>query len=216
MLSIALVSLAAQYPLGAARFILFDGAPPGQPQREFLDRTIPNIPHPIRLGSQSDLADILNSLGDEMKMRADGESADSPVTFVFFHGLQRYGKLRQDDGFSFSADDAATSPGARLDLLIREGPGLGFHVVVTCDTGNNVSRFLTRKALSEFEMRVLFQMSANDSAGLIDSARASTLGLHRALFHHEQQGSLEVFRPYALPDREWLEKAARNLRRLLQ
>ena len=78
-----------------------------------------------------------------------------------------------------------------------------------------MNRFLSRKALSEFEMRVLFQMSANDSASLIDSPKAGTLGLHRALFYNEHEGYLETFRPYALPDQEWLEQAGKNLKRLV-
>ncbi len=97
--------------------------------------------------------------------------------------------------------------------MISEGPALGFHVIATCDTYNNVNRFLSRKALSEFEMRVLFQMSANDSASLIDNPKASTLGLHRALFYNEPEGYLETFRPYALPDNEWVERVARKLSR---
>jgi S-DNA-T family DNA segregation ATPase FtsK/SpoIIIE len=47
-------------------------------------------------------------------------------------------------------------------------------------------------------MRVVFQMSANDSASLIDSPKASGLGLHRALCYNEQEGTLETFRPYAM------------------
>jgi hypothetical protein len=63
-------------------------------------------------------------------------------------------------------------------------------------------------------MRVLFQMSANDSASLIETPKASTLGLHRALFYNEQKGYLEVFRPYAVPTIEWIEAAATSLSRL--
>ena len=80
------------------------------------------------------------------------------------------------------------------------------HVVATTDTWNNVSRWIPRKLMAEFEMRVLFQMSANDSANLIDSPAASTLGLHRALFYNEHLGTLEPFRPYAMPDAAWLEE----------
>ena len=57
-------------------------------------------------------------------------------------------------------------------------------------------------------MRVVFQMSANDSASLIDSPEASNLGLHRALFYNEHAGTLETFRPYALPDDSWFEEVA--------
>ena len=103
-----------------------------------------------------------------------------------------------------------------LNDLVCEGTRLGFHVIATCDTYNNVNRFLSRKAFSEFEMRVLFQMSANDSASLIDNPKASLLGLHRALFYNAQEGYLETFRPYALPGSEWLEAAARNLARLIK
>ena len=80
------------------------------------------------------------------------------------------------------------------------------HVLAAIDTWNNVSRWIPRKLMGEFEMRVLFQMSANDSANLIDSPAASTLGLHRALFHNEHLGTLETFRPYAMPDAAWLEE----------
>jgi hypothetical protein len=58
--------------------------------------------------------------------------------------------------------------------------------------------------LREFEMRVLFQMSVADSSNLIDSPLASKLGMHRALFHSEEQGRLEKFRPYGLPSEAWL------------
>jgi hypothetical protein len=60
-------------------------------------------------------------------------------------------------------------------------------------------------------MRVVFQMSANDSASLIDSPKASTLGLHRAIFANEHEAQLETFRPYAPPDSEWLREAGEKL-----
>ena len=46
-------------------------------------------------------------------------------------------------------------------------------------------------------------MSASDSANLIDAPDASSLGLHRALLHHESLGTRELFRPYSLPDPDW-------------
>ena len=124
----------------------------------------------------------------------------------FVRDVQRFGKLRYEEDFSFSTSaETASAPSALLNQLINEGPSVGIHVIVTCDTYNNVNRFLSRKALTEFEMRVLFQMSASDSASLIDNPKAGSLGLHRALFYNEQEGQLETFRPYALPTAEWVE-----------
>ena len=90
------------------------------------------------------------------------------------------------------------------------------HVFATVDTYNNVNRYLGRKTLTEFEMRVLFQMSTNDSASLCDDPKASTLGLHRALFYNEQEGYLETFRPYALPATDWVEETGKMLRARIQ
>jgi hypothetical protein len=215
LLSVALVSLAAQYPKKSARFILLDSSPPGFPQREFLQRVIKAVPHEIIQANNSNLAEIMNGLAEDLK-RSD-EKGRAPETFVLIHGLQNYKKLRQEDEFSFSSSDAgsAANPAAVLLNLINEGSSHGFHVIATCDTYNNVNRFLGRKTLTEFEMRVLFQMSASDSASLIDAPDASTLGLHRALYYNDREGYIETFRPYALPGNDWIEEVAQQLKRLL-
>jgi S-DNA-T family DNA segregation ATPase FtsK/SpoIIIE len=215
MMSIALVSLAAQYPKGAVRFVLFDGNPPGTPAREYLERIIKVIPHEVTVVKPNDLADVMNGLAGELKKRGGEADANSPAVFLLFHGLQKLNKLRHEEDFGFAGgEEAAASPGAQLNEIITEGASRGFHVLATFDTYNNVNRSLSRKALTEFEMRVLFQMSVNDSASLIDNPKASMLGLHRALFYNEQQGYLETFRPYALPDDAWIEEAGKSLKRL--
>ena len=215
MLSIALVSLAAQYPKGSARFVLFDGNPPGTPAREYLERVVSAVPHEVTMVKPNELAEVMTGLAEELKKRGGEADANSPAVFLFFHGLQKFNKLRHEEDFGFSGgEDAAASPGAQLNEIITEGASRGFHVLATFDSYNNVNRSLSRKALTEFEMRVLFQMSANDSASLIDNPKASMLGLHRALFYNEQQGYLETFRPYALPDEEWIEEAGRSLKKL--
>ena len=209
ILTVALVSLAAQFPKGGARFVLLDSTPPGFPQREFLERVIRALPHEVVQGTNSNLAEVMGKLAEESNRRAETALA-GPEIFVLIQGLQNFKKLRQEDEFSFSSSSssAAPNPAAILLSLITEGSARGIHVITTCDTYNNVSRYLGRKTLSEFEMRVVFQMSASDSASLIDSPNAATLGLHRALYYNDREGSLETFRPYTQPDNAWIEQVA--------
>ena len=216
ILSVALVSLAAQYPKGAARFFLLDSTPPGFPQREFLERVIRALPHEIIRVAQGELPETMGRLAADLKNSAEDEaSVKAPETFFLIHGLQNFKKLRNEDEFGFSSGSSeALPPAAVLQNLISEGPARGFHVIATCDTYNNVNRFLGRKTMSEFEMRVLFQMSAGDSASLIDAPNASTLGLHRALLYNDREGSIETFRPYALPGNEWIDEVAQEFKRL--
>ena len=205
MVAVALVSLAAQYPAGGARFVVFDSTPPGFPQRELLERIIKAVPHETIQGTNSNLAEVMGGLAEEMKRR-EGNETSGPEIFVLIQGLQNFKKLRQEDDFGFSSSRSdAPNPAAILLNLITEGPARGIHLIITCDTYNNVNRCLGRKMLSEFEMRVVFQMSASDSASLIDTPNAATLGLNRALYYNDREGSLETFRPYAPPDNEWVE-----------
>ncbi len=213
MLGVSLVALAAQHPAGTARFILLHNAVPGSSDAAFFDRIVAAIPHEVTVAQANDVASAMSKVGAELKERSSGEApADAPNVFVLVHGVQRFKKLRQEDEFSFSSSgDEGGSPGAQFNDLICEGSAYGLHLIATVDTFNNVGRFLSRKALSEIEMRVAFQMSANDSASLIDAPKASGLGLHRALLYNEQQGTLETFRPYAAPDAGWIDEAAAKL-----
>jgi hypothetical protein len=207
ILSVALIALGAQFPKNAVRFVVCDSTPPGFPQRECLQKTIQAVPHEVILTSNSNLAEVMGNLAEELKLRAENEQS-GPEIFVLIQGLQNFKKLRQEDEFSFSSSSSeAPNPAAILLSLITEGPARGMHLIVTCDTYNSLNRFLGRKTLSEFEMRVVFQMSASDSASLIDSPAAATLGLHRALYYNDREGSLETFRPYAQPDPAWWGRA---------
>jgi DNA segregation ATPase FtsK/SpoIIIE-like protein len=216
MLAVSLVSLAAQHPRESARFLVFDSSPPDSPEAKFIKHVTRVIPHAVRLVRPNELDEAMAELAADQQKRSEDTSMVAPETYLLIHALPKNKKLRFDEELSFSMDAAAaaTNPGMALNKLITEGAGLGFHVIATCDTYNNVMRMLSRKALSEFEMRVLFQMSANDSASLIDTPQANTLGLHRAILFNGHEGWLETFRPYALPDEAWLEEVGRKLARL--
>src|SRR5262249_55714892 len=108
MMSIGLISLAAQHPPSLVRIILCDSSPPGTPQRDYLERIVRAIPHPITMAKQSDLPAIMSSLVEEMTRRADdAHAADTPATFLFIHGLQRFNKLRYEEDFGFNTGDSS-------------------------------------------------------------------------------------------------------------
>jgi hypothetical protein len=213
MFAIGLISLAAQYPQGMAKFIFLHNTPEGTPDSRFLDRIFKLVPHGLTVAQGHNLADVMTELGEDLKSRTSGEVVNGPAVFLFIHGLHKFKKLKADDDldFSFSSSDSGPSPASQLSSIITEGSSQGIHLVISTDTYNNVTRFLSRKLLSEFEMRVVFQMSANDSASLIDTPKAANLGLHRAILHNEQAGTLETFRPYAEPTGVWLEEVAEKL-----
>lgn len=208
IIGLGMLALAAQHPRDRApKFYLIHSALTGTPDCEFLESIAQGR---AQISQGHEAPGFIAEIHAEMKRRNDEGSVGDPPVFLFIHGLQRFRKLRYEDDFSFSGDDAP-NPGNQLNEIISEGPPVGIHLITSLDTLNNVNRSLSRKAVSELGMRVLFQMSANDSATLSDSPKASTLGLHRALFYSEHESRLETFRPFALPDAGWVTEATASL-----
>jgi DNA segregation ATPase FtsK/SpoIIIE, S-DNA-T family len=218
----ALVSLAAQYAppesdtiRSGARFAVVDGTPEDHPNAELLARLAGLLPHPVDLGGWRECARIIAGVAEEVERRQMPDAADGPEIFLLIHDLPRLRDLRKsEDSFGFSrGGEEAASPADHLATIIREGPGLGVHLVTWCDNLNNLNRFFDNQMLREFGMRVLFQMSTTDSGHLLDAPYASRLGPHRAFYSSEEQNRLEKFRPYGLPAAEWLDWLRDQLRK---
>ncbi|MBY0524666.1 MAG: hypothetical protein K2R98_14780 [Gemmataceae bacterium] len=220
ILATSLVSLAAQHaptkdaPAGA-RFFVLDGTPADAPHMGFLGRVTQFLPHGVNVGSWREVPPVLTEIAEELDRRQKANEGEQPSIYLIIHGLQRFRDLRKgEDDFGYSRrDEQAATPAQQLATILKEGAAVGIHCLVWCDSLNNLNRSLERQALREFEMRVLFQMSVADSSTLIDTPAASKLGLHRALFHSEEQAQPEKFRPYGLPAATWLEDVKRQLGR---
>ena len=208
----ALIGLASQYPPAdseavrkGARFAILDGTPEDEPRFEYLARVAVALPHPVAVGGWSDAARILAELAGEIERRKS--NADAPDVFLFIHDLARFRDLRKKpDDFSFSRRDEDAGPADHLLTILREGSGLGIHLLVWSDNVSNLHRSFDQGTVREFEMRVLFQMSQTDSGLLLDAPHASRLGPNRALFFSEDQNRLEKFRPYGRPSEELLSR----------
>jgi hypothetical protein len=196
VLASALLSLRGHYTPQTARFRFITVAPDGE-EVSGLVRMVRRLAVPIHSGRE--VTTVMAELYDELTQRQQQPQEERPPVFLFLHGLQRLRDLRRsEDDYGFSKE--AASPAQQLGHLLREGPSLGMHVIASVDSLGGLLRVIDRATLREIEMRVLFQMSSADSSNLIDTPLASKLGLHRALFSSEDQGKLEKFRPYGLPD----------------
>ena len=211
-----MVSLAAQLPKDASRFVVFDGTPADSHLSGVLPSMASVLPNAMQVVEYRLVPEAIAELHTEMQRRLTNHITDAPSIFVIVYGLQRYRALRKsEESFAFGMGDEEKKPqpDKQFGELLREGPPLGIHVLGWCDTPAAIERTLERTSMREFDHRVLFQMSANDSSNLIDSPAANKLGFYRAIAFSEEQGVLEKFRPYAMPDKTWLAHVAERLRR---
>ncbi|MDF1852362.1 MAG: FtsK/SpoIIIE domain-containing protein [Verrucomicrobiales bacterium] len=210
LLPISLGLLRAQLGDTARLIVIHPGASDENSEMAQRIQTVSGVETP----KLAEIDELLAGLSEEMKEVSErGDATGAPSIFLFIPSLQRHKKLRYEEDFGFSMEeDTVKKPSASLNELICEGPGWGYHVIASFDSLNNVHRCLGRKAAGEFEKKVLFQMSATDSASLVDSSAASALGLNRALYYDEAEGQGEVFRPYAEPSLAWLSENFRPLK----
>jgi len=209
----ALLGLAAQYPppkaeagRHGAKFHLLDGTPEDDPHAEALARVAAILPHPVEVGTWRDAGRIVAGVAAEVARRAGPDADDGPEVFLLIHDLGRFRDLRRkEDDFGFGKAPEDAGPADHLAAILKEGSPLGVHLLIWSDNLANLNRAFDNQAIREFESRVLFQMSSNDSAHLLDAPHASKLGPNRALFSGEEQNRLEKFRPYGLPADDWLE-----------
>ena len=194
-----LVSLAARLP--ANSMSLFDGTPDDGEHADLLRKSCAALGIPAAFVERYSLGNAIDEIGAEVARRLKGESTDRTPKFLLVNGLHRFRELRKpDDDFSFGRKgEKQATPGEHFLNILRDGPGVGVHTVVWCDSVTNLTRALDRTTLREFTMRVLFQMNPNDSSQLIDSPVAARLGRNRALFTEDGMERPEKFRPYGLP-----------------
>jgi hypothetical protein len=190
-------------------FYVLDGTRAESPHAGYWPKLLTQLGVDGQIATPRDAPEIVNRLAEEVERRmASGEQLADPI-FLVIDDLARFRDLKKSEDFSF--DDEGAGAGKQLTKILREGPNVGMHAIVWCDSYNNVNRWLDRQTLRDFDLRVLFQMSAADSSNLMDSPAAGRLGAHLAIAYSEEQGVAEKFRPYGLPSAEWLVWVAERL-----
>jgi hypothetical protein len=223
ILAAAMISLAAQHaPAGpggsapGATFYVLDGARPDAPLAGFWSRVASALPHAVKIVSPRGGAAAIAEIAAELARREESGQEQAAPIYLVVYDLSRFRDLRKaedDYGFSRHDEDAPPNPARQFRTIVHEGPALGIHALIWADSYNSLSRTLDRQGLEDFDMRVLFRISAGDSTSLIDTPAASLLGVYRAIFDDKGQGVTEKFRPYGLPTSDWLAWVKTQLER---
>lgn len=135
----------------------------------------------------------------ELTSRLGNPDAAHPPLVVFILNLSKFREFRREEDYSFGGSEGQTSkPDAILAKALSDGPGVGIHICIWSDSVATLSRWLSRGSLRDIELRVLGQMSANDSNQLIDNNQANRLDRNVMLVHDDADGKATKFRPFTL------------------
>ncbi len=220
MLATAVVALAAQQS-GAQQnetppcVTVLNGTRPESSVKGAWAEVAAALPGKVKVCEVGEASSVVASLAQEVARRNDSSEIANAPHFLVIHDLAQFRNLRMtEEEFSFSSSSKNGKP-TPLDKqfrnLLREGPAVGVHVLIWCDSYNGLNRFVDRLTLREIDYRVAMQMSSADSTSLIDSPAAGRIGEQRAVFYRDDLGTQVKFRPYGRPTSEWLGWVAERL-----
>lgn len=214
MLATATVTLASQQTDTSPSITILDGTRPESSEAGLWPELVTALPGKADIYSPGEVTSAMTALAEELARRSESPEVAHPPHFVVVHDLAQFRILRQtEEEFSFSSkpSDKPTPADKHFRNLLKEGPAVGMHVLVWCDSYNGLTRFIDRMTLREIDYRVAMQMSAADSTSLIDSPVAGRVGEQRAVFYRDDLGTQVKFRPYGRPTAEWIAWAAEHL-----
>jgi DNA segregation ATPase FtsK/SpoIIIE, S-DNA-T family len=206
------LSLAARHRTDRLRLMALDGEDRDGPFARLHAQLAQTLPHAFVRHESRATAQAIDEIAGILARRQSGDDSDRTPIVLFIFALQRLRHLAPDEDLGLSG---GASPAERFAEIVAKGPENHIHVVVWSDSVASTQRGLGRRALRDFDQRILFQMSASDSSELIDDDTASRLGLHTAILSVQSEGRREKFRPYSAPNADFLEGVRAALSRRL-
>jgi hypothetical protein len=141
-------------------------------------------------------ASVLAEAAAVVATRHELEEYSSPAHIVVVNGLKM---LRDPDEV---VDDGRTYA-ELLEIIAKDGPEVGVHLVVLADSPSTVERRLPRQVLREFGARIVTRMGRDDSDRLIDNDMAAELRPFQAALYDEIDGHLVRLRSYQPAGERW-------------
>jgi hypothetical protein len=144
---------------------------------------------------------VFAALADEVKNRVNLNDYKSTPIVLVLPWLHRARDLDPELGGDMTEN---------LELLLRDGPDVGVHVVAWCDRAASLARRLTPLSQREFSLRLLGPMSRDDSDRLIDSTAAAGIDPSQAVLDDHDRATTLRIRRFDAPDLDWIKSVAGN------
>ncbi len=168
MLATAIVSLAATARTDGEvpEFIVLDGGGFESTGINLSARMKRPLRNSVIVPEQTQIDAVLDELAAEVARRTEASDTKAPAKYLVIYNLARFRQLKKSDddyGLSGFGDEDKPGPSKRLAEILRDGPPVGIHVLVWCDTYNNVTRWFDRSIQRDI---ALARAVPNESHGL--------------------------------------------------
>jgi hypothetical protein len=152
----------------------------------------------IRVHRRRGFATVLSELRASVRERVSADDTSAPPRLLFLHGVHRSRDLDVNglDGDAELVD--------ALEEVVRDGPEVGVHTWVWCETASGLGRRLPGSVVREFAWRIAGKQSPDDSLQLLGSEEAAQLRDRQVLLANDDRGITRRCTVFTVPGRAWL------------
>ena len=190
-------------------------------EKDILIELVKLLPAYVKYVTFEDSGIILDELYSDLSARKKNNIPKASKYFMLF-GLQRARDLRSNDPYqSKKHATAGIDDGFGLDIqqklsvtpydeflnILQSGAANGIHSIIWED---NFKTFMAHYSsmLANFDMRVGFTMSDDDSVLFMEEPGGSQISENNAVFSYNGN---QKFRPYKKPDLDWLKNICNRI-----
>jgi hypothetical protein len=174
---------------------------------EYIQEFVRSNRHPLEICSPDTILSTLTELVGRMERRKKMDTDKSQI-FLLIPGLHRINEFRQ----TFA--ESPTS-GELLERLLHEGPQVGIHVIAWADRFETLRNSMSFSVLKNFNHRIAFHMSIDDSNVFLGDSAASKLGTdHRLIYRNQRwaERTIDKVKPYTLPAIDEYREIVRSIK----
>jgi S-DNA-T family DNA segregation ATPase FtsK/SpoIIIE len=136
----------------------------------------------------SQLDELFDDLSDIIEQRKIDSNNEGNVVFIL-NSINKIARLREDN-LECVID--------RLYKIIDEGPELGVHCFLHCDSLISLKRTNLTSYLSLFSHRILYNMSQDGYYDIIGNNSINNLKPNRLVYYTDELGKYQIIKPYEL------------------
>ena len=213
----AVLSAIVQHPADTLKIDFVDLSGADEPWADYPEALEQALPGCVKVYSRKEMPELFEEIASDIKVAGPSARKEKTTRLLIVFGLQRARDMRLEDAPrpSFSRLDPPPPPSIHenMSTILREGPEVGAHVLLWCDTLQGFQRALDNKALSEFGHRVVGGLSTNDSNKLLEDSVASKMNKENRMIvlDDDRVGVFNQIRPYLPPSKDWLTNTLAKL-----
>lgn len=173
----------------------------------------------IHCGDENSVKEVLVDLHDDIK---DTDSAEEIDKFFFVFGYQRAEELKSeiilsqdediDNLFNLIPGDnnkLQLSAKEMFQFIVKNGAKRGIHVVLWQDSYSALEQD-DNNIMSYFNLKIAFDMSPEEFSRSVGVNDTSLMSENNAIYYNKARDN-QKFRPYQMPDEEWLKSISNKL-----